>query len=48
MKYIINIIQNFIHKEKSKINNKNKEIINEEDLNLIMTDLGYEPLNKGY
>ena len=48
MKYIIDIIQNFIQKEKSKSNIIYKEIINEEDLHLIMIELGYESLNKGY
>ena len=48
MKYIIDTIQRFILKEQSKIINKYKEIINEDDLHLVMDSLGYEPLNKGY
>lgn len=48
MKCIIDIIQDFIFYNSSKVISSNKEIITEEDLNLIMNQLNYVPLNKGY
>jgi len=48
MKCIIDIIQDFIFYKSSKVISSNKEIITEDDLNLIMNQLNYVPLNKGY
>ena len=48
MKYIIEIVLQFIELEKSKIVPKQKEYITEEDVHSLLISRNYNPLKKGY